>query len=171
MNNQNLPIEGAIASEVKQSQYLAKRLLHTFPVSTMTETRRDPKVRWQLSYTDFVEKIYFPVDNIPMITYDDFKKLDIRIGTVISAERIQGTDKLLILDIDFGTEKRHIVAGIAEMYQPDQLIGKGIPTLLNLEPRRIRGVESHGMILAVDVDGKPILLLPERDAPPGSIVR
>jgi methionine--tRNA ligase beta chain len=106
-----------------------------------------------------------------MITYDDFKKLDIRVGTVISAERIQGTEKLLALEIDFGTEKRHIVAGIAEMYQPDHIIGKEIPVLLNLEPRKIRGVESNGMILAVDVDGKPILLLPERDAPPGSIVR
>jgi methionine--tRNA ligase beta chain len=120
---------------------------------------------------DHVEIFYSSANNIPMITYDDFRKLDIRIGTVISAEKIQGTDKLLTLEIDFGTEKRHIVAGLAEMYQPDHLIGKEIPVLLNLETRRIRGVESHGMILAVDVDGKPILLLPERATPPGSIVR
>lgn len=106
-----------------------------------------------------------------MLTFDDFRKLDIRIGTVISAARIPGTDKLLTLEIDVGTEKRQIVAGIAETYLPDDLIGKEIPVLLNLEPRKIRGVESHGMILAVDADGKPILLHPDRGVPSGSTVR
>jgi methionine--tRNA ligase beta chain len=106
-----------------------------------------------------------------MITHDDFKKLDIRIGTIVSAESVKGTDKLLKLEIDFGTEKRQIVAGIAETYQPDHLIGKEIPVLLNLEPRNIRGVESQGMILAADADGKPILLHPDRQVPSGSIVR
>lgn len=121
---------------------------------------------------DYVEIFYSPVDNIPMITFDDFRKLDIRIGTVISAARIPGTDKLLTLEIDVGTEKRHVVAGIAETYLPDDLIGKEIPVLLNLEPRKIRGVESHGMILAaVDADGKPILLHPDRVVPSGSTVR
>lgn len=120
---------------------------------------------------DYVEIFYSPVDNIPMITFDDFRKLDIRIGTVISAARIPGTDKLLTLEIDVGTEKRHVVAGIAETYLPDNLIGKEIPVLLNLEPRKIRGVESHGMILAVDADGKPILLHPDRVVPSGSTVR
>jgi len=121
--------------------------------------------------TDFVEKIYYAVDNIPMITYDDFRKLDIRIGTIVSAERVQGTDKLLRLEVDFGTEKRQIIAGIAETYQPEHLVGKEIPVLLNLEPRRIRGIESQGMILAADSDGAPILLHPDRQVPPGSIVR
>jgi len=120
---------------------------------------------------DFLEKIYSPADNISMITYDDFKKLDIRIGTIVSAESVHGTDKLLKLEIAFGTEKRQIVAGIAETYQPDHLIGKEIPVLLNLEPRNIRGVESQGMILAADADGKPILLHPDRQVPSGSIVR
>jgi methionine--tRNA ligase beta chain len=120
---------------------------------------------------DFVEIIYSPADNIPMITYDDFKKLDIRIGTIVSAESVKGTDKLLKLEIAFGTEKRQLVAGIAETYQPDHLIGKEIPVLLNLEPRNIRGVESQGMILAADADGKPILLHPDRQVPSGSIVR
>ena len=121
--------------------------------------------------TDFVEKIYSAVDNIPMITYDDFRKLDIRIGTIVSAERVQGTDKLLRLEVDFGTEKRQIIAGIAETYQSEHLVGKEIPVLLNLEPRRIRGIESQGMILAADADGAPILLHPDRQVPPGSIVR
>lgn len=106
-----------------------------------------------------------------MIIYDDFKKLDIRIGKILSAEKVEGTDKLLKLEMDFGTERRQIVAGMAETYQPGQLIGKEIPVFLNLEPRSIRGVESSGMMLAVDVDGKPVLLQPDGEVPPGSIVR
>lgn len=106
-----------------------------------------------------------------MITFEDFKKLDIKIGKIISAEKIEGADKLLKLEIDFGVEKRQIIAGIAEVYSPEQVIGKEIPVLINLEPRKIRGIESQGMILAVDVNNKPILLHPEREIPPGSIVR
>ena len=105
-----------------------------------------------------------------MITFDDFKRLDIRIGRVISAERVEGTDKLLKLEIDLGTEKRQLVAGIAEFFQSEQLIGKELPVLVNLEPRKLRGIESQGMVLAVDVDGKPILLQPEEEVPPGSII-
>ena len=106
-----------------------------------------------------------------MITFDDFKRLDIRIGRVISAERVEGTDKLLKLEIDLGTEKRQLVAGIAEFFQSEQLIGKELPVLANLEPRKIRGIESKGMILAVDIEGRPTLLGPEEEVPPGSIVR
>ena len=106
-----------------------------------------------------------------MITFDDFKKLEIKIGKILSAEKVEGTDKLLKLEIDFGAEKRQIVAGIAETYQPDQIIGREVPVLTNLEPRSIRGVESQGMILAASVDGKPFLLHPDRDVPPGSEVR
>ncbi|NWF98203.1 MAG: methionine--tRNA ligase subunit beta [Nitrospirae bacterium] len=106
-----------------------------------------------------------------MITFEDFKKLDIRIGRVISSEKIAGADKLLKLEVDFGAEKRQIVAGIAEVYSPEQIVGKEIPVLTNLEPRKIRGIESQGMIIAVDVDGKPILLHPDKEVAPGSIVR
>lgn len=106
-----------------------------------------------------------------MITFDDFKKLDIRIGKILTAEKVEGTDKLLKLEIDFGEERRQIVAGIAETYQPDQIIGKEVPVLVNLEPRSIRGVESQGMILAADNSGKPVLLHPGTEVPPGSIVR
>ena len=75
------------------------------------------------------------------------------------------------LAVDFGSEKRQVVAGIAEFYQTAQLIGKEIPVLVNLEPRTIRGTESHGMILAADVEGKAVLLHPEKEVPPGSIIR
>ncbi len=106
-----------------------------------------------------------------MITFEDFKKLDIRIGRILLAEKVEGTDKLMRLEIDFGAEKRQVVAGIAEFYQPDQLIGREIPVLVNLEPRTIRGTESNGMILAADDEGKAVLLHPEREVPPGSVIR
>lgn len=106
-----------------------------------------------------------------MVTFEDFKKLDIRIGRILSAEKIENTDKLLKLIIDFGDEKRDIVAGIADCYQPSEIIGKEIPVILNLEPRKIRGIESKGMVLAVDVGNKPVLLYPEKEVPPGSIIR
>lgn len=106
-----------------------------------------------------------------MVTFEDFKKLDIRIGKVLSAERVEGTDKLVRLEIDLGKEKRQLVAGIAEVYEPESLIGKELPILVNLEPREFRGIESQGMILAVDVDGKPVLLHPDEEVPPGSTVR
>lgn len=106
-----------------------------------------------------------------MITFDDFKRLDIRIGKIIFSEKVTGTDKLLKLEVDFGSEKRQIVAGIAESYEAALLIGKEIPVLMNLEPRSIRGIESQGMILAIDVDGKPTLMHPDKEVPPGSIIR
>ena len=120
---------------------------------------------------DFIAKTLLTVDNIKMITLDDFKKLDIRIGKILSGEKVSGTDKLMKLEVDFGAEKRQLVAGIAEFFEPDNLIGKEIPVLLNLESRSIRGIESQGMILAVDVDGKPVLLHPEKEVPPGSVIR
>lgn len=106
-----------------------------------------------------------------MITYTDFNKLDIRIGKIVSAEKVKNTDKLLKLEVDLGSEKRNIVAGIAELYEPEHVIDKEIPVLLNLEPKNIRGIVSHGMILAVDVEGKPVLMLPEKEVPPGSKIR
>lgn len=106
-----------------------------------------------------------------MITFDDFKKLEIRIGKVLSAERVEGTDKLMKLEVDLGTEKRELVAGIAEFFEPAHLIGKEMPVLVNLEPRKFKGIESQGMILAVEVNGKPILLYPAEEVPPGSVIK
>lgn len=106
-----------------------------------------------------------------MITFEDFKKLEIKIGKVLSSEKIEWADKLLKLEIDFGSEKRQLVAGMAEFFDPDYFIGKEIPVLINLEPRTFKGIESQGMILAIDVDGKPVLLFPEKEVPPGSIIR
>jgi len=106
-----------------------------------------------------------------MITFDDFKKLEIKIGTVLSAEKVAGADKLVKLEIDLGTEKRQLVAGMAEFFEPSHFIGKALPVLTNLEPRKLRGIESQGMVLAVEVEGRPVLLVPEDEVPPGSIIR
>ncbi len=106
-----------------------------------------------------------------MITFDDFKKLDMRIGTVLSAERVEGTDKLIKLMVDLGTETRQLVAGMGHLLEPEAFVGKQVPVLVNLEPRKIRGVESQGMILAADDNGRPVLLLPVENVPPGSIIR
>ena len=106
-----------------------------------------------------------------MISYEDFKKLDIRIGKVISAEKVPDADNLIKLVFDMGDHERQVVAGIAGSYNAEDLIGKEMPVLVNLEPRNLKGYDSNGMILAVDVDGSPVLLHPEQGVPPGSIVK
>ena len=106
-----------------------------------------------------------------MITFKDFKKLDIRIGSVLSANKLEGADKLIKMEVDLGEEKRQIVAGMAPFFPPEYLVGKQVPVLVNITPMIFRGEESRGMILAGDVDGKPILLHPEKEVPPGTIVR
>jgi methionine--tRNA ligase beta chain len=106
------------------------------------------------------------------ITFSDFQKLDIHIGTVISAEKVPDADKLIKLVFDLGSEQRQIIAGIAEQFPgPSTLIGQQLPVLVNLEPKTLRGHQSQGMILAADVDGRPVLLHPAETVPPGSIVR
>jgi methionine--tRNA ligase beta chain len=114
-----------------------------------------------------------------MITSEDFQKLDIRIGKIISAEKIENSDKLLKLQVDFGPsekpgqvrETRQIVSGIAQYFEPDELLGKEAPFVVNMEPRVLCGVESSGMILAASVDGRPVILHPGEEVPPGTIVK
>lgn len=107
-----------------------------------------------------------------MITFDDFKKLEIRIGKVISVEKVTDADKLLKFIFDIGSEERQIMAGMAEFFpDPSVLVGKEMPLLLNIEPRDFRGYRSHGMIIAADLNGQPILLYPEIEIPAGSVVR
>ena len=107
-----------------------------------------------------------------MISFEDFQKLDMRIGKVISAEKIPNSDKLLKFIFDIGGEQRQILAGIAEFYpDPSILVGKEIPLLLNIEPRTFRGQISDGMIIAADLDGKPVMLFPEKEIPPGSKIK
>ena len=104
-------------------------------------------------------------------TFDDFSKMDIRTATVLEAERVPKTDKLLKLKIDTGIDTRTIVSGIAEHYSPEEMIGKQICILANLEPRKIKGIESQGMILmAKEADGKMKIVSPEEQLINGAIV-
>ena len=106
-----------------------------------------------------------------IITFDEFKKLDLRIAEIKTVERIPGADKLYKLTIDAGDEERTIIAGIAPFYEADTLVGRKIVFLANLAPAKIRGVESNGMLLAADVDGRAILLQPDQDVPAGAKIR
>ena len=114
------------------------------------------------------------------VTYDEFKKMDIRVGTIREVEPIPGTDKLLRCQIDFnekdeeGNKKlRQIISGIREFYPDiDMLIGKQVLYIVNLEPRMIKGCESRGMLMAVDSsEDKPVFLVPEIEVNSGSRVR
>mgnify|MGYP001559800221 CR=1 FL=1 len=104
-----------------------------------------------------------------MSTIEDFQKIEIKIGTIISAEKIPEGTKLLKLMVDFGTEERQIISGIAA-YWPDPiiLVGKQAPFVTNLKPRTIRGYESQGMMLATDNEKGIVLLHPAEQVPPGS---
>lgn len=106
------------------------------------------------------------------ISYDEFSKMDIRIAKVLEAERVPKTQKLLKLKIDTGIDTRTIVSGIAEFFTPEQMVGKQVVVLANLEPRTIRGIESYGMILmAEDKDGKLQLVIPAASVSNGSTVK
>lgn len=114
-----------------------------------------------------------------MINIDDFLKLDIRIGTITEAEKIPEADKLLKLKVDLGDPStgsglgsRQIMAGIAESYpNPEELLGKQIPIIVNLEPRMLRGYESQGMMVATGDDNGTALLHPSKEVPNGSKLR
>lgn len=105
-----------------------------------------------------------------MITIDDFKELDIKIGTVTEAKQVEDADKLIALTVDFGNETRTILTAVREFFEPEHFLGKQIPFLINLESRKFRGVESQGMMLAIDEKGTPVLLHPEKKVKSGSSI-
>ncbi len=107
----------------------------------------------------------------PKISIEEFKKVDLRVAKVISARKVENSDKLLLLEIDLGEEKRQIVAGIAEFYKPEEIVGREIIVVYNLQPAKIRGYESQGMLLAAkDSKGRLAILTPEKEVDPGSKV-
>ena len=129
-----------------------------------------------------------------MITFDDFKKVELRVAKIEAAERVEGSEKLIKLQLDLGAsslvaeekapvegeeqipvsepvrEKRQIVAGIGKRYTPEELVGKQIIVVANLAPRALMGIESHGMLLAASSEEGPILLMPEKATPSGAQV-
>lgn len=104
-----------------------------------------------------------------MISYEEFSKIELKIATIKEAIRLEGSDKLIKLQIDLGDEIRQIVAGIGKKYTPEELIGKQIVVVANLEPRKLMGEESQGMLLAAhDSEGAPVILMPDKEVNPGS---
>ena len=105
----------------------------------------------------------------PAINYDTFSSLDLRVGTILSAEKMPKADRLLVLKVDTGLDQRTIVSGIAEHFSPEEVVGKKVCVLMNLEPRKLRGVESQGMLLmATDSEGKLSFMSPEDAVTAGS---
>lgn len=163
---QQLGLEGSIKAvrlnELRWSEELAGK---TIRIGASLFPRLDPK------------EVYKKMDDIagavsdspgppetaptvaPMITIDDFAKIDLRVATVVEAERVKGADKLLRLVVDLGFEKRQVLAGIAKAYEPESLVGRRVVVVANLQPRKLRGMESNGMIVAASIgpDDKPVL--------------
>lgn len=105
-----------------------------------------------------------------MITIDDFRKVELKIATVKAAEPHPNADRLMILQVDLGAEQRQICAGIRNHYTPEDLVGKQIVVVANLETAKLRGMESQGMLLAASDQGRVIILAPEKSVQAGAKV-
>jgi len=116
-----------------------------------------------------------PASQWPMesrITIDDFMKIDLRVARVLTAERVPNSKKLMKMSIDLGSEQRTIVAGIAEAYEAESLVGRHVAIVANLKPAKLMGIESNGMVLAASPDGgKPMLVAFDQPPAPGTRVR
>lgn len=115
-----------------------------------------------------IKHLYKKMENI---SFEEFQKIDLRIAKILSTDKVEGSEKLLKLKIDLGVQKRQIVAGIAKFYKPEELIGRKIVVITNLEPRTLMGLESQGMLLAANDEGKPVLLKPDQDVSVGTQIR
>ncbi|MFA5013213.1 MAG: methionine--tRNA ligase subunit beta [Candidatus Paceibacterota bacterium] len=103
-----------------------------------------------------------------MISFEDFEKIDFRLAKIISAERVEGSDKLLKIEADLGEEVRQIIAGIGKFYNPEELVGKNVVIIANLEPRSLMGLESQGMILAAKDESGLSVLITEKEIKTGT---
>ncbi len=105
------------------------------------------------------------------IKIDDFFKIELKVAKVLEASEIEGADRLLRLRVDLGSETRQIVAGIKKSYTPEELVGKHIIVVANLQPATVRGVESQGMLLAASTEDGPVLATFDKDVAPGTKVK
>jgi methionyl-tRNA synthetase len=146
-----------------EDDVIQKQIDRLLATKTATAAKATPKVE---------TKPTAPADQKGEITYDDFSKIDIRVGTITAAEKVEKADKLLKLTVDMGFETRTIVSGIAEHFKPDEIIGTQVSVIANLAPRKLRGIESKGMILmAEDEAGKLHFVSPKDLTNNGSIIR
>lgn len=102
------------------------------------------------------------------VSYEDFKKLDLRVAKIVSIEKIPGKTKIVKGVVDLGSEKRDVIIGGAEFYQPEELVGRTVIVVANLEPKKLAGVESNTMLLAADVNNKPYWLTVTEEVEPGT---
>ncbi len=102
------------------------------------------------------------------ITYDEFKRIDLRVGRILKAERIKGMTKVVKAEVDLGSERRELIVGGAEFYGPEYFANKTVIVVANLQPKKVAGIMSNGMLLAADVQGKPVWLTLDGEAPAGS---
>ena len=107
----------------------------------------------------------------PKISIDDFRKIELKVATIKSAEAHPNADKLLVLQIDLGGEQRQICAGIRNHYTPEELVGKQIVVVANLETAKLRGMESQGMLLAASDEGRVVIMTPEKSVQAGAQVK
>ena len=105
------------------------------------------------------------------ISYDDFKKLDLRVANILKIEKIPGKTKIVKGEIDLGDETRDVIIGGAEFYEPEDLIGKTVIVIANLESKKMGGVESNAMLLAADINDKPFWLTVDSQVPPGTKIK
>ena len=106
-----------------------------------------------------------------MISYEDFKKIELKVAKILEAERVEGSEKLLKLKLSLGEEERQVIAGIGKNYDPKNLMGREIIIVTNLEPRKLMGLESNGMLLAADSLNGPVVLMPEKEVEAGSTIK
>ena len=105
------------------------------------------------------------------ISYDDFSKLELRVAKIISTEKIPEKSRIIKGTISLGDEERVVIIGGAQFYEPEDLIGKTVIVVANLEPKKMAGVESNAMLLAADVDDKPFWLTVDEDVPAGTVIK
>jgi methionyl-tRNA synthetase len=119
------------------------------------------------------EKTTPPVPDVPndRISIEDFGKVQMRVGQIVEAEKIEGSRKLVKLRVDLGTEVRQVVAGIADAYDPASLLNRKVVVVANLKPAKLMGVESNGMVVAASVDGRPVLATFTEDVPNGTLLK
>jgi methionyl-tRNA synthetase len=108
---------------------------------------------------------------LSQITIEDFAKVQMRVGQIVEAEKIEGSRRLIKLRVDIGTEVRQVVAGIAEAYEPANLLNRKVVIVANLKPAKLMGIESNGMIVAASIDGKPVLATFTEEVPNGSLLK
>ena len=160
------PIEEEILSRLKfdglKLGQVIKKPTPLFPRVDLKEFLKEEKTRQAPQKKE---------EKTEMITFDEFKKMDLRVGEILKAEKVEGTDKLVKMEVDIGTEKRTMVAGVADVYAPEELKGKKVIVIVNLKPAVIRGIESQGMLLAAEIEGKAIIPSFDTDVPTGAKVR